>query len=286
VTRLRDLLGHLYVLVPVLDDEKHYFVGDDEVQKLLRLGESWLPGHPERETIVRRYLKHQRRLAREALARLTEDDPDVDAAAASHADTEHSSEAPLRLNDLRLEAVHAELRGAGAGRVVDLGCGEGALLRRLADDPAFLEIVGLDVSVRSLERARARLPEDRVRLLHGSLTYRDARLSGFDTAAAVEVIEHLDPPRLAAFERVVLEHARPRALVLTTPNAEYNALFPGLASGRFRHPDHRFEWTRSQLDDWSRGAAARFGYSVRLEPVGPADAGLGAPTQMAVFTRA
>jgi 3' terminal RNA ribose 2'-O-methyltransferase Hen1 len=210
----------------------------------------------------------------------------VDAAAASHADTEHSSEAPLRLNDLRLEAVHAELRGAGAGRVVDLGCGEGALLRRLADDPAFLEIVGLDVSVRSLERARARLPEDRVRLLHGSLTYRDARLSGFDTAAAVEVIEHLDPPRLAAFERVVLEHARPRALVLTTPNAEYNALFPGLASGRFRHPDHRFEWTRSQLDDWSRRAAARFGYSVRLEPVGPADAGLGAPTQMAVFTRA
>jgi hypothetical protein len=60
--RLRELLTHLYVLVPVLDAEKHYWVGDAEVEKLLRRGEGWLPGHPERELIVNRYLKYRRSL--------------------------------------------------------------------------------------------------------------------------------------------------------------------------------------------------------------------------------
>ncbi|HEX7086493.1 MAG TPA: 3' terminal RNA ribose 2'-O-methyltransferase Hen1 [Vicinamibacterales bacterium] len=289
-TRLADLLRHLYVLVPVLDDAKHYFVGDDEVEKLLRRGEEWLAAHPERDLIVRRYLRHQRGLTRDALARLTaEEDPD--AAAEARDAEEHEVEERIRLNDQRLGAVTAALRASGARRVVDLGCGEGQLLRLLLADSAFHEIVGLDVSHRSLEVARDRLRLDslpphqkrRIRLIHGSLMYRDARIAGYDAAAVVEVIEHLDPPRLKAFERVLFEFARPRTVVLTTPNREYNARFETLAGGAFRHRDHRFEWTRAEFRDWAERVAERFGYVVRFLPVGPEDPELGAPTQMGVF---
>jgi 3' terminal RNA ribose 2'-O-methyltransferase Hen1 len=128
--------------------------------------------------------------------------------------------------------------------------------------------------------------QQRARLLHGSLTYRDARLAGFDAAAVVEVIEHLDPPRLGAFARVLFEFARPRTVVLTTPNAEYNTKYPGLAAGAFRHADHRFEWSRAQFRQWATAAAERYGHTVRFLPVGPEDAEVGSPTQMGVFTLA
>jgi 3' terminal RNA ribose 2'-O-methyltransferase Hen1 len=154
----------------------------------------------------------------------------------------------------------------------------------------------MDVSLRELERAEeksglgigGRMPDkmrERVRLVHGSLLYRDARLAGFDAAAVVEVIEHLDQARLAAFERALFEFARPAAIVLTTPNAEYNAKFEGLPAGSFRHKDHRFEWTRAQLESWAQSVAVRFGYTVRFKPIGPVDDSLGAPTQMAIFSR-
>jgi 3' terminal RNA ribose 2'-O-methyltransferase Hen1 len=289
--RLHDLLSHLYVLVPVLDNDKHYWVAEAEVEKLLRHGEGWLAAHPEREQIARRYLKHQTKLTRSALARLVDDEEDPDAAEAAHDQDEAAVERRISLNEQRLAAVVAELRASGARRVLDLGCGEGRLIRLLLDDPAFAEIVGVDVSVRALEVARerlARLPEkraERVRLLQGSLTYRDRRLSGYDAAAVVEVIEHLDPPRLSAFERVLFEFARPQVVVLTTPNAEYNVKFDGLPAGRFRHRDHRFEWTRAEFRSWAEVAAGRFGYAVRFAPVGPEDEAIGPPTQMGIFTR-
>jgi 3' terminal RNA ribose 2'-O-methyltransferase Hen1 len=271
----------------VLDNDKHYWVSDDEVDKLLRHGEGWLGTHPERENIARRYLKHQGKLARSALAQLLDED-------AGNADeesvrVENVSEERVRLNDQRLAAVHAALKANGARRVLDLGCGEGKLLRLLLQDADFAEIVGVDVSPRVLEIARMRLDrlpfdvQGRCRLLHGSLMYRDSRLSGYDAAAVVEVIEHLDPPRLAAFERVLFEFARPRIIVLTTPNAEYNVRFEGLAAGAFRHKDHRFEWTRTQFQEWANGMAQRFGYTVRFAPVGPEDEVVGSPTQMGVF---
>jgi 3' terminal RNA ribose 2'-O-methyltransferase Hen1 len=291
--RLSELLAHLYVLVPVLDDDKHYWVGQDEVEKLFRHGGEWLSTHPERELIARRYLKHQARLTRQALARLAEEDqPDPDAEAELHAQQEEALEERLSLQEQRLGAVLAALKAAGARRVLDLGCGEGRLLGQMLREPLFEEIVGLDVSHRALEIARDRLNLDRlpqrqrerVRLIHGSLTYRDKRLAGFDAATAVEVVEHIDPPRLAAFERVLFESAKPRTAVLTTPNAEYNVKFEGLPAGRFRHRDHRFEWTRAELEAWAGGVAGRHGYSVRFAPVGPVDPVVGAATQMAVFT--
>jgi 3' terminal RNA ribose 2'-O-methyltransferase Hen1 len=292
-TRLRDLLAHLYVLVPVLDDDKHYWVGDDEVEKLLRRGAGWLGSHPERELIAGRYLRHKRDLAREALARLTdEDNPDPDSAEAANAREESGVEERISLNEQRLGAVVAALKGSGARRVIDLGCGEGRLLRSLLEDRAFETVVGMDVSHWALETAHDRLRLDRlparqrerIQLIQGSLTYRDARLAGFDAAAVVEVIEHLDPARLAAFERVLFEFARPQTVVLTTPNAEYNVRFPSLPAGRYRHKDHRFEWTRADLATWADQVAQRFGYQVRFLPVGPEDPEVGAPTQMAVFS--
>ena len=292
--RLRELLAHLYVLIPVLDDDKHYWVGDDEVDKLLRHGERWLAAHPERDNISCRYLKHQRALTRAALARLSdEDDPDPDTSATTHAGEETAVESPLRLHEQRLEAVVNVLRQSGAKRVLDLGCGEGRLLRELLKDKQFREIVGVDVSYRALETAQSRLrlermppaEQQRVKLLHGSLTYRDRRLSGYDAAAVVEVIEHLDPARLAAFERVLFECARPGTIALTTPNAEYNACFATLPAGKFRHHDHRFEWTRGQFEAWAQQTADRFGYRAAFQGIGAADPAFGTPTQMAVFTR-
>jgi len=291
---LCEALGHLYVLVPVLDDEKHYWVTDEEADKLFRYGESWLHAHPERETIVARYLKHQRSLIRDALARLEDevapDGPETEVRGAAE---EAALERQISLNEQRLEAVFAVLREAGAKRVLDLGCGEGRLLQRLLAEPQFEEIVGLEVAWRSLERASARLKLDRLaprqreklKLLHGSLVYRDQRLAGFDAAAVVEVIEHLDPPRLAAFERVVFEQARPTLVAVTTPNAEYNVKWERLPAGQYRHRDHRFEWTRDQFQAWASGVAGRFGYTVRFQSIGADDAVVGPPTQMGVFTR-
>ncbi len=293
---LADLLSHLYVLIPVFDNAKHYYIGPDEMEKLLARGAGWLANHPERETIARRYLKFQPGLYREALARLVQEEEPSEADGAAEVPrsgdrVEEVLERPIRLHDQRIGAVLAAIRATGARRVLDLGCGEGRLLRELLNDRHFEEIVGLDVSIRSLEIARDRLKLDRkpekqaarLKLLHGSLTYRDRRLEGFDAAAVVEVVEHLDPPRLSAFERVLFEHARPGTIVLTTPNREYNATWADVGPDRLRHPDHRFEWTRREFEEWAEGIAGRFGYAVRFQPVGPEDEALGPPTQMAVF---
>jgi 3' terminal RNA ribose 2'-O-methyltransferase Hen1 len=291
---LADLLTHLYVLIPVLDDDKHYFVGQDELEKLLRHGEGWLAGHPEKDLIARRYLRHFKSLARQALARLVQDegvDPDV--VEKTRAGEEADIERRVSLAEERVGAVLAVLKAEGARTVLDLGCGEGRFLRALLADTAFERIVGVDVSHRALERASERLRlEDlparrgeRISLLHGALTYRDKRLAGFDAAVAIEVVEHLDPARLHAFGRALFECARPNTVVITTPNVEYNVHFPGLATGRLRHRDHRFEWTRAEFADWSAEQAARYGYAVRFLPVGPNDPTTGSPTQMGVFRR-
>jgi len=272
--RLAEALRQLYVLLPVLDDAKHYWVNEDEVAKLERAGEGWLAQHPERELITRRYLLHQRSL----LADLEQD--------------RQVSETPLRVQ--RAEAVLTALREVGAHRVVDMGCGTGALLVRLQRDRSFTRIVGVDVSARALERAARTLhlaeasdaERDRIELLHGSVVYRDERLAGYDAIVLMEVIEHVDPSRLAAPEDAVFAGASPATVVLTTPNAEYNPLYPGLAGGGMRHEDHRFEWTRAELRSWAEGVAGRHGYTVEHQGVGEQDAALGAPTQLALFRKA
>ena len=295
--RLADALRHLYVLLPVLDDSKHYWVSGDEVDKLLRAGEGWLTAHPERDLITRRYLAHDRRLVSAAVDRLAEVDdvepevqdlePDVLAAAPVDVPPRRVS-----LAEQRKDAVLAVLREAGVRRVVDLGCGEGALLVRLLRDPSFSEVVGADVSDRALQLAARNLHLDRMpdsqrarlRLLQSSVTYRDNRLAGFDAVVLMEVVEHVDPARLGALERTVFGAARPRVVVMTTPNAEHNVRYADLPAGTMRHADHRFEWTRAQFRDWSQAVADAHGYDVRHLPVGEPDPDVGPPTQLAVFS--
>ena len=290
---LSELLTHLYVLVPVFDNEKHYFVGDDEVDKLLSKTGDWLGDHPEKEQITRRYLRHRSSLYREALSRLI-DEPAVGTEEDSgEPESDAITEITQSLNEQRHGAVLAALKASGARSVLDLGCSEGKFLKRLLEDRQFERIVGMDVSVQVLQRAARRInyerlppmQRERIQLIHGSLIYRDKRLAGFDAAAIIEVIEHLDRPRLSALERVLFEFAKPKTVVVTTPNREYNVVWESLPAGQFRHGDHRFEWNRAEFQSWATNVAGRFGYSVRFLPVGPVDEAVGSPTQMGVFER-
>ncbi len=289
--RLADVLRHLYVLIPVLDHDKHYWIGDDEVEKLLRHGEGWLATHPERDLISRRYLKGFRDLTAAALDRLSDGAPVADPVREEAG--EAALEKRINLNQQRMDWVVATLKARHAKTVVDMGCGEGKLVGLLSKDLDFEKITGCDVSVRALQIARERLnfnrlPEfqqKRITLLQSALTYRDKRLSGYDAATVIEVIEHLEPERLDAFARAVFEDAKPGLVILTTPNAEYNALFENLPAGKFRHPDHRFEWTRAQFETWAKSTAERFGYTAEFATIGDVDATLGAPTQVGLFVR-
>ncbi|MFI6048236.1 3' terminal RNA ribose 2'-O-methyltransferase Hen1 [Nocardia sp. NPDC051321] len=322
--RLADALSHLYVLLPVLDGAKHYWVAADEVDKLIRAGGGWLAEHPERGWIARRYLARRQSLVRTALARLAEVEevePEALDAVEEAGDESDSngvgstlevSETPSTASQVaeidnttkttrntpslavtRRAAVRAALHEAGARRVLDLGCGEGVLLRELLSDKTFTEIVGVDVSMRALHIAERklrleRMPErvaQRLTLRQGALTYTDARLRGYDAAVLMEVIEHVDLPRLGALEHAVFAAAAPGAVLVTTPNAEFNVRYETLAAGTFRHVDHRFEWTRAEFAAWADAVAARHGYTVRFVPIGAPDPEFGAPTQMAVFTK-
>ncbi|MEV6054642.1 3' terminal RNA ribose 2'-O-methyltransferase Hen1 [Streptomyces sp. NPDC052107] len=294
---LAEALRHLYVLLPVLDDAKHYWVSSDEVDKLLRAGEGWLPAHPEQKLITSRYLSRRWSLTRKAMERLElvrlaeADDSEVEEIDnAVEAETE-AEERPTPLAVQRREAILAALRDSGAARVLDLGCGQGELVRELLKDVRFTEIVGLDVSVRALTIASRRLKLDRmgerqaarVKLVQGSLAYTDNRLKGYDAAVLSEVIEHLDLPRLPALEYAVFGHARPRTVLVTTPNVEYNVRWETLPAGHARHGDHRFEWTREEFRTWAHKVAERHGYTVEFGPIGPEDPEVGPPTQMALF---
>ncbi|MFC7381344.1 3' terminal RNA ribose 2'-O-methyltransferase Hen1 [Sphaerisporangium rhizosphaerae] len=349
--RLADALNHLYVLLPVLDDAKHYWMASDEVDKLIRAGEGWLATHPERAWITRRYLGRRAGLTRAAFARLAELGDDVeedleppveeepaaetaplDAADAPGAGTPVSTapvadvptadvptgdgqagdgpaaDAPVfdaslaqappavggaarPLNLVRRDAVVQALAEAGARSVVDLGCGSGQLLAELLARPEITRVTGVDVSARALALAARRLRLDRMpetrrgrlELFQGALTYTDARFAGYDAAVLMEVVEHVDPPRLPALERVVFGEARPGVVVVTTPNSEYNVRYESLTG--MRHPDHRFEWTRAEFSAWTGAVAREYGYQVAYRPVGEPDPEVGPPTQMGVFSR-
>ncbi|MDX2970728.1 3' terminal RNA ribose 2'-O-methyltransferase Hen1 [Kribbella solani] len=284
VLRLADALNHLYVMLPVLDDAKHYWVGSDEVDKLVKAGEGWLAAHPEKDLISRRYLAHRRYLADAVLERLAEVDGQELA-------EESAEEGSVSLAVERRTAVAGVLRELGARRIADIGCGEGALAGELLKDPMIGELIATDVSARALISAKRRLryddlpdrQRDRLRFLQSSVTYSDERLAGLDAVVLMEVVEHVDPPRLPALARSVFQAAHPAAVVMTTPNSEYNVLFQSLPAGKFRHPDHRFEWTRAEFEEWARGVASTYGYTVEFRPVGAVDPAYGAPTQLALF---
>jgi 2-polyprenyl-3-methyl-5-hydroxy-6-metoxy-1,4-benzoquinol methylase len=340
--RLQDVLTHLYVLLPVLDNNKHYYTDQNEAEKLLHRGGDWLPRHPERGFITRRYLRYRALYVNPTLARLLDGEDDADdptggtsppdplskkegkpddstiAPNGDSASTEQKLELETKtsppsflerglggevtaggdartektsLHDQRLQQVAHEIYQLAPKRVLDLGCGEGKLLRLLMRQAKIEYILGMDVSHQALTRAAQRLHLDempprqraRIDLIQGSLLYKDERLAGFDAAALVEVIEHLDPSRLAALEAVVFGQARPGHVFVTTPNADYNQLYGSLSAGTFRHADHRFEWSRAEFAAWAAGVAERHGYQVRLVSMGEEAEAVGGPSQMAVF---
>ena len=292
--RLSDLLSHLYVLMPVMDDDKHYWFGPDEIHKLLRHGKSWLKGHPNKEQITQRYLQRTPKLAEVALSQLMEgEDPEADAEVAAQSWQKLAARKPVNLNQQRMAAVAAVLKSHTAKRVIDLGCGEGNLLKVLLEDRWFEQLLGVDVSFRALEIAKQRLSveqipmhqRERLQLVRGSLVYRDQRLIGYDAAAVIEVIEHIDLDRLSTFEQVLFQFAQPPVVVITTPNAEFNSLFPALEKGHFRHPDHRFEWTRKEFQTWAKRVGKQFGYRVEFKGIGFESPEVGTPSQMGVFVR-
>jgi small RNA 2'-O-methyltransferase len=186
--------------------------------------------------------------------------------------------------------VLAALLARGIESVLDLGCGKGELLVRLAREPRFRRIVGIDASADSIFAAEARLAREglscngRISLEHTSIIAPDRRLDGFGAAVLLEVIEHIDPARLSSMERTVFQGIRAPLVIVTTPNSEYNVLYC-LPYGRFRHPDHRFEWTRARFRAWACGVARRNGYEVALGAIGEPAPLLGSATQMATFAR-
>ncbi|MFE3452110.1 3' terminal RNA ribose 2'-O-methyltransferase Hen1 [Nonomuraea sp. NPDC059194] len=316
--RLADALNHLYVLLPVLDDGKHYWIAPDEVDKLIRAGEGWLAPHPERTLITRRYLGRRRALERTAFARLAElgdeteealeppieETPEPTAEETPELTVEETPERPsaegeagppadkaVPLNTRRREEVVRTLQELGTSSVIDLGCGSGQLVGALLAEPRFARVTGVDVSTLALTIAARKLRLERMpdakrarlTLFQGALTYTDPRFAGYDAAVLMEVIEHVDPPRLAALERVVFGHAAPQHVIVTTPNSEYNVNYEFLTG--MRHPDHRFEWTRAEFAAWAARVAAEYHYTVTFKPVGDEDPDKGSPTQMGVFTR-
>jgi 3' terminal RNA ribose 2'-O-methyltransferase Hen1 len=279
---LSSLLRHLYVLLPVLDNKKHYWVGQDEIAKLLDKGEEWLADHPQRELIIRRYLKHQRGLTQQAMDALSDEEEADD-----YLPLEEVTEKKLGLHDLRLDAVADILKDSGANQVADLGCGEGKLVRRLLKENQFSRIVAVDVSLQALQRAEQSLERvhekkrEKVELRQGSVLYADDHLRDIEAACLVEVIEHIEPDRLPRVAHNLFCRIRPRTLVLTTPNRDYNVLWESLPAGKFRHRDHRFEWSRQEFQTWVD--EVKHDYQVTISGLGEEHPEHGSPTQMAVF---
>lgn len=290
--RVADALAHLYVLLPALDGKKHYWIGEEEIDKLMRRGGEWLAAHPEKELISRRYLRFSS-LTREAMTRLDDGSVMTEQRDQRNDAGEHGLEQSISLNDQRLASVISAISAAGGGRVGDLGCGEGRLLERLATESTVDSLLGVDVSLQALDRAEARLRledmserrREKITLIQGALTYADERLRGLDIATLIEVIEHVDAERLDVLARVVFGEACPTSVIVTTPNIEYNVHFEQLPEGEFRHGDHRFEWTREEFTAWAEDICSAYGYSVEFTPIGPVDDVTGPPTQMAVFTK-
>lgn len=293
--KLSELLNHIYVLIPVFDKQKHYYISEDEIKKLLDHGEGWLADHPHREKITRRYFTARKSYARKALDILLADEAVVEEGddASENADNSTEKEARTPLNTQRLEAVKNAVLASGASSVIDLGCGECRLTSLLLNEPQITRVTACDVSVSALEKAAQRLHLDRMQthrknkltLMQASLTYRDKRFEGYDCACVIEVIEHIEPMRIPAFERAVFEFAAPRTVILTTPNREYNTNYEHMKENALRHGDHRFEWTREEFKEWAKYICDKFGYECRISGIGDKDENAGTPTQMGVFTK-
>ena len=279
---LRDLLNHLYTLIPVFDTKRHYYISTEEVNKLLSHGEGWLKDHPKREYITSRYLNRRRSLVNKALEQLSGE---------SEEDDEEIERKP-NLNQRRLEAVVEEVLASGVKSVIDMGCGEGNLTKLLLKEQQLVKVAAFDASYTELERLKNRLHidrmngsnKDKLEIFQSSLTYSDKRFKGYDCACIIEVIEHLDMNRLSVFASNIFGLVKPKTVIITTPNIEYNENYLFLPKNTFRHGDHRFEWNREEFSNWASNICDKYGYRVEIKEIGDNDETNGSPTQMGVFS--
>lgn len=292
--KLSDLLNHLYVLIPVFDKQKHYYMSEDEIDKLLRHGKGWISSHPKKNQIIHRYFDMKRSYANKTIAKLLEMESEIEETTVTDDTTETMPQTQKRvpLNTQRMEAVKNAVLSSGAQSVLDIGCGEGKLTSILLREQQIKRITAADVSVSVLEKAKQKLNYERMQdylknkltLIQASLLYKDRRFEGFDIACVIEIIEHLDPPRIPLFEKVLFGSAKPKTVVLTTPNKEYNDNYSTLENGTLRHKDHRFEWTRKEFRNWCEHICEEFSYTVIYQNIGETDENYGSPTQAAIFS--
>lgn len=288
---VKDLLSHLYILIPILDKMRHYGPSSDEVKKIMKIGDSWLKDHPSKKKIVGRYFGKKKELATSVLDRLEDqikDEQRID----ENSDDEKETRTPLA--GQRRKAIIRTLREHNVKTVLDLGCSTGKLSFELIDTPGIVKVTGADISARAIEKAvlekriHKKMTEDqksRLDFVIASAIYRDLRFSAFDAIVLQEVIEHFDSWKLRVAEDVVFKYSGPRVVVVTTPNIEYNVLFENLENGKLRHRDHKFEFTRGQFKEWANRICKQFGYTVSFEDIGEFVENIGTQTQMAVFVR-
>lgn len=284
-TTIKEVLRHIYILVPSLDIDKHYFVSENEIDKLERYGEPWIQSHPFKEEIISRYMIKMKSLYNQAVKRLLEDSDEKE----EEKDIEKLN-TKLKLNKLRMNAVVEAILNTNTSKIIDLGCGEGKLIGKIINNNHINKITGVDISYSQLERAKKRLRldelapnrRDKVKLIQGSLTYIDERFQGYDLATLIEVIEHIDYDRLWMLEKNIFENARPKFVIVTTPNKEYNEYY-GMKESNLRHPDHRFEWSRNEFESWCLRITKEYRYDVTFKEIGETIDQIGAPTQMGVF---
>jgi SAM-dependent methyltransferase len=190
----------------------------------------------------------------------------------------------------RMETVIAEVERLAPRSVLDVGCGDGELLTRLASLSAIRRATGVDrcsACVASALLSLGTLPRQlaaKASVVNASFLDEDLGLHGFDAITLVEVIEHIEPRRLSVLEHRIFRRIRPSSVVVTTPNHDYNTVL-GLPPGDFRHPDHKFEWGRLRFRRWAVRVAREHAYEVRLSGIGDVDPDAGSATQMVVFKR-
>lgn len=186
--------------------------------------------------------------------------------------------------------------------IADLGCNECKFMKYFRNGDLEVDaLIGVDVDEAVLTNVAMQLkplpshylnPKSHpfeIELFAGSITDKDQRLYKVDAVCAIELIEHLHPDELLAFPKTVFGFMQPRVAIITTPNKEYNVIFKDFDDDTFRHPDHKFEWTREEFKRWANGVISEYPeYEVEFDGVGYPDLRPnpeGPCSQIAVFRR-
>ena len=257
---LQQALQQIFILIPVMDDYKHYFIDEKEQERLERYGEGWLDTHPMRNIIYKRALRFR------------------------HLLNEAPKEKHTSLNTMRYEAIVNQVKQLQHSIVIDMGAGEGKLTEQLAQIKTIDKLYAVDPSNAALMKMTKRFSDAEFSVTPtiqwGSLYYEEDNFRKADVFILCEVIEHINEDRLPQLMHLITDTYAPKSIIITTPNAEYNRVYE---LQQMRHDDHRFEWTRAQFKAWCSKVSPQ--YELHFEGIGVEHPAYGTPTQMCVMTR-